>query len=1795
MDASIVVFNRFEERVADLNLDSVSGWHEVEDGEGELSFSFSYNADEPDASYLVQRNYIAIPDPEDQSNTNWLVYVIDKPTVKEDGFITVNCNHRMNEIQGAPVTTWAFQSNPTLMMAETLKDTRFKVGQVDFVNILKRSVDSMNPLKSLNYIAQEFGGELRFRVTMKGSTFGDFYVDLLSRRGANNGVRFDLGHNLESFDVSIDSRNVKTAFIGRGKGDGSGSQESIPQDQYFSFTNHVWSTANGKPVNKPAGQNFVARDELLPLYGIPDGKGGFKHNFGFYDSPESKTPETLLQETWEQLLKNSNPITNIRASKAELGEIDPDYVHEKTNFGDDVIVTADFNGYSFQYTARIIRVERNRLAPDQTTVEIGDYAPTGSSAENKFAQQQYETMKKVENIGQIFEDGKIPVDFIVGDFIDKELGDTQGFVYSDAGGLIIYDKPKDQNPTKAMRLGGGVFALSNKKDAQGNWIWRNFGDGDGFTMDEMKANTIRTNKFKIEGDAYFYWDMTNLYVIDPTDLKKQIRIGKYDGTKYGIGYTTDGGATFSTVLDHQGLRVGAKTVFESGYDPTKVAADAKAYSDSQKTTIDNSIATVKKQVDDLDTYVDDVFKYDVIDTVEARDLATQLKQLAQVKGSIDNQYTSIYGNADLAGTPKTNLATAKTNTDTAYTNLINSINTAVTDGKTTVAEKNDVLAKYDLFNTNVKTYATRIEEAVIEINRKKAADAQANATAAAKSYTDGIKTAVDNDVQTIRQSVSDLSTYVDGAFEDGVISQSEAVAIGKYINIINGDKSGFDARYNDIYANPKLTGTPKTSLATKKTAFNTAHTNLTNSINTAISDGKTTAAEKTDVDSKYTAYRTALSELSTAFEDAIDSISNALANDAKAAANAYSDGLKQATDNSIGIVSNSVTTLNSYVDGAFKDGVIQQAEAIGISKYLNVLNAAKMDYDKAYSEVYNNTMLPAGTEKTDLASKKTAFDTAHTNLVNSINTAIADGKTTAAEKTDVDTKYTAYNTAISNLRGSIEKAVAKISQNISDVVVVSSRNVAFKTGTPYTLAGNNTANQTVNIYNVNSRPIIDAPQYIMTFDWEIVHATPSGKMIMQGSNPYPSLGYSITFSTSNKKGRVVYVGTIDSALANFAAINMRFDNVVGTVTISNFFIGVGNKEAGWSPAPEDGTQALTDLQNYINTDFHDDIISKAEADNIEKMLYELDTRKNDTEQNYQRTYTNGFLKTAAIKTALSTAKTNFDAAYNAVRSAITAAIVDGKLTAAEKTDIDGKFTTYKTRVTEMSIAYNNALDDIMAGRQAQAKTDATTYADTNFQRSMYQQPDPPAAPKLYDIWIETDVFPNVWYAWRGQGWVRSIVNDLSSMVGKIGSTQITDGAVLTPAIGANQVVASHIKAGAVTAQKLDVTALNMIDNFSLTGDITTNWKRYSSNGTVNTATLAEPPAGSGFYAGLKGLNLTSNGDQMYVSNMIPVSASQDYKVRLSYNKPSNVGTMYFGLFCYDKDGVNIPIEVFNTSTRTFNGSNANQYFHWSTNGGTYHMEAYIAASYRPDNEMPQGYGVTNHMRLPAIAAYVQLRVLNYYNNGTTTSIYFINPSMQLADNGRLSFDNFQGGTGTLGGVNNGNGKLVVQDGSGNVKGTWDKDGLSLEGGAFQAKRPDGAIWVQNGLVKWNFAINPHEPPIQGGNVERFGFWYRSKIGTDRTGQSCNFYSYQHTGTKLNLELGYFADVANTGGAVVVYDRDGSTILLQFPVNNTNQNQAGVYTIPIGTPTYDVKAFYLCVYNWSAVYTYVRNIRMWVSD
>lgn len=207
-----------------------------------------------------------------------------------------------------------------------------------------------------------------------------------------------------------------------------------------------------------------------------------------------------------------------------------------------------------------------------------------------------------------------------------------------------------------------------------------------------------------------------------------------------------------------------------------------------------------------------------------------------------------------------------------------------------------------------------------------------------------------------QDSVSDLNTYVDGAFKDGIITQTEATAIAGYINTVNSAKSEITATYNKLKDNPYLPPAGKNQLTTAYNNVDTAITSLIGAINSAIADVKITEAEKTAVDNAFAAFNTR----NAAFRSAVETANEAIQKVIKSAA----DAAQQAADNAAAAAQEARNRLDAWAE----DGVISPVEKQEIG---DEIARIKGDYSHIHTECDRYGL--TGSEATDYYSAYGAY------------------------------------------------------------------------------------------------------------------------------------------------------------------------------------------------------------------------------------------------------------------------------------------------------------------------------------------------------------------------------------------------------------------------------------------------------------------------------------------------------------------------------------------------------------------------------------------------------------------------------------------------------------------------------------------------------------------------------------------------------------------------------------------------------------------------------------------------------
>lgn len=317
-------------------------------------------------------------------------------------------------------------------------------------------------------------------------------------------------------------------------------------------------------------------------------------------------------------------------------------------------------------------------------------------------------------------------------------------------------------------------------------------------------------------------------------------------------------------------------------------------------------------------------------------------------------------------------------------------------------------------------------------------------------------------------------------------------------------------------------------------------------------------ATKEYVDSEtgaiYTKYDAELSVMAEEISARVTEEQFATAQEAITLANNAAKAAQTAADNA----NQSVTSLNTYVDGAFADGIITEAEAKAIEKYLNTVNTSKDSVTATYTKLYSNTYLD-GAAKTGLKSAKDVLDSSISALISSINTAIADGKTTASEKADVDKKFAAFNTAMSSFESAVETANKYIQDKLKDYTDTATNQVKVKLESDLSVQAGQITGISTRVDNIRNE--IDTAGWINTTQGNTLFAA---KSLENGDNIISYINQTAT-TTTIKAERIDLVGAV--------TFNMFNTDVKNTIN---------NASSNASSALSKANEALSDASSAWN-------------------------------------------------------------------------------------------------------------------------------------------------------------------------------------------------------------------------------------------------------------------------------------------------------------------------------------------------------------------------------------------------------------------------------------------------------------------------------------------------------------------------------------------------------------------------------------------------------------------------------------
>lgn len=464
----------------------------------------------------------------------WHEYIIQSAKTKHDSnndiFIEVYAENSFYETLGDYIEDKRPRnSTATNALSEALSTSRWEVGVVENLGLNTTSFYRCNVKDAVqNKIVKIWGGEFSTSIKVEGNKIVSRKVNIFKKRGDDHGKRFVYGKDIHEIEKVVNEEDIITALYGFGKGEEI--EETGGHGRRIDFAD----------INN--GKKYVENNAARLKYGRNSDKGKV-HVFGKIEFDDITDKEELLTKTKEELEKASTPKITYNATVEDLAKYGFEY--EGVKLGDTVTIIDEELGLRLK--ARVIKLVKNLDNSNADKVTLGNFVETT----NDLFIEAYKKINDFRNKEAIWDSASkkiqdgIDAEFLnnVIDKINTEINNSGGYVYisKDGKGIITYDKPLDQNPTKAIQLMGGSIRIANKKKSDGTWDWRSFGTGDGFVADEIITGILKGGnvKWNLNDGTFLIGESEDNYLL------------KFDGSTLKFGSGTIGKDNLSESLKQE--------------------------------------------------------------------------------------------------------------------------------------------------------------------------------------------------------------------------------------------------------------------------------------------------------------------------------------------------------------------------------------------------------------------------------------------------------------------------------------------------------------------------------------------------------------------------------------------------------------------------------------------------------------------------------------------------------------------------------------------------------------------------------------------------------------------------------------------------------------------------------------------------------------------------------------------------------------------------------------------------------------------------------------------------------------------------------------------------------------------------------------------------------------------------------------------------------------------------------------------------------------------------------------------
>ena len=490
----------------------------MEERNGQYELEMTYPVSGQHYSDLALRMIILAKPNFNDGPQPFRIYKISKPL---NGIVTINAQHLCYDLSGYVDSAFSAVGVQSALIALTANCTPYPC-PFSFASDMSTATGKLDVIKPTSIRALMGGTSGSLLDHWHGEwSYNGYACRFDANRGQDRGVTIRYGKNLTSIKQEENNANVYTGIYPFWHNPDTKAVVTLPE----------------KTINAPGTFTFT---KICPV--------DLSNKF------EEEPTQAQLREAAQAYIDSHDigvPVVNLQLSYVQLEEI-----QERVDLCDTVHVYFDALGVNA--TAKCVRTRWDVLADRYNKIELGSIRASIASTITGIKETADQAHQATSTLADTARTVSERITGQLGGYVVMNDTDNDG----EPDEILIMDAPDIEDAVNIIRMNNGGIAFS-QDGYHGTYGTAWSIDGQ-FVADYITSGVLQANLIRILGTTNFYWDAGNIYIINPNDSGQQIRIGQYDGTRYGIGFTRDGGVTWQTAMDFQGLNVSA-TGFSKTY------------------------------------------------------------------------------------------------------------------------------------------------------------------------------------------------------------------------------------------------------------------------------------------------------------------------------------------------------------------------------------------------------------------------------------------------------------------------------------------------------------------------------------------------------------------------------------------------------------------------------------------------------------------------------------------------------------------------------------------------------------------------------------------------------------------------------------------------------------------------------------------------------------------------------------------------------------------------------------------------------------------------------------------------------------------------------------------------------------------------------------------------------------------------------------------------------------------------------------------------------------------------------